>query len=87
MSLPIPRVQVCSHLHIPLHVVPLTTEYWTHVVTSSIADIRRGRTPNPDVLCNSRVKFGAFVDYLTNNSDAFGRFDRIASGHYARILR
>lgn len=44
-----------------------------------------GRTPNPDVLCNSRVKFGAFYDYLETNYGS--RFDRVASGHYARVVR
>jgi tRNA U34 2-thiouridine synthase MnmA/TrmU len=34
--------------------VPLTDAYWDRVVTDTIADIRRGHTPNPDVLCNSR---------------------------------
>ena len=47
--------------------------------------MRRGRTPNPDVLCNSRVKFGAFCEYLARERP--GEFDRVTSGHYARLLR
>eukprot|EP00798_Chlamydomonas_sp_ICE-L_P029581 gene29583-5936_t len=65
--------------------VPLTNEYWDYVVSHSVAEIRAGRTPNPDMLCNSRVKFGAFYDYLDKNHE--GCFDRIASGHYARVVR
>ena len=45
----------------PLTLVPLTEHYWRRVVDAAVSDLRRGRTPNPDVLCNSRVKFGAFV--------------------------
>lgn len=69
----------------PLEVVPLTTEYWDRVVASSVEEIRAGRTPNPDIWCNSRVKFGAFYDYLDR---MYGTtFDRVASGHYARVER
>lgn len=77
--------QVCRALgDIPLHVVPLTAEYWALVVEECIAGVRRGRTPNPDMLCNSRVKFGAFHAWLARQEPAF---DRIASGHYARVER
>lgn len=76
---------MCEQLDVPLDVVPLTEQYWEHVVGHCIAEVRAGRTPNPDVLCNSRVKFGAFYDFLaTQHADAF---DRIASGHYARVER
>jgi len=43
--------------------------------------VRAGRTPNPDVLCNSRVKFGAFYDRI------HASFDRVATGHYAGLRR
>lgn len=75
--------QVCEQAHVPLEVVPLSEEYWARVVSHSIAEVRAGRTPNPDVLCNSRVKFGAFMEHL--NSTYPGRFDRIATGHYAAV--
>lgn len=77
--------QVCKDAGVELHVVPLTDEYWDRVVAHSIAEIKAGRTPNPDILCNSRVKFGAFYEYLASHQDH--KFDRIASGHYARIIR
>ena len=48
-------------------------------------EIKAGRTPNPDVLCNSTFKFGAFYDHL--DAAHPGAFDRVASGHYARVLR
>lgn len=68
-----------------MEMVPLTNEYWDRVVSHSVAEIRAGRTPNPDMLCNSRVKFGAFYDYLEKNHGQ--SFDRVASGHYARVVR
>ena len=76
---------VCEHLDVPLEVVPLTNQYWDLVVKHSIEQISRGRTPNPDMLCNSRVKFGAFTDWLETNRA--GEFHRVASGHYAAMDR
>lgn len=43
---------------VPLEVVPLTQEYWQRVVQHCLAETRAGRTPNPDVLCNSRCAAG-----------------------------
>lgn len=62
--------------------VPLTRQYWERVVSHCVQQIHSGRTPNPDVLCNSRVKFGAFFEYLEHHP---AQFDRVASGHYACI--
>lgn len=72
---------VCEQLKAPLEVVSLQREYWDQVVAYTIAEVKAGRTPNPDVLCNSRIKFGAFLDHIDNS------YQRIASGHYARIER
>jgi hypothetical protein len=78
-------VQVCDQIGVPLEVVPLTDAYWKRVVDHCVKEIQAGRTPNPDVLCNSRVKFGAFEEHLAAK---FGEsFDRVASGHYARVER
>ena len=44
-------------LGVPLVVVPLTQQYWDRVVSHSVAEIKEGRTPNPDMLCNSRWVF------------------------------
>ncbi|KAL4433737.1 hypothetical protein ABPG75_000178 [Micractinium tetrahymenae] len=76
---------VCDRLGVDLQVVPLTEQYWERVVAHCIGEIRQGRTPNPDMLCNSRVKFGAFYEYLEAQHGA--AFDRVASGHYARLER
>lgn len=64
MPMPSNDPQVCDGLGIELEVVPMTQAYWDKVVSHSVHEIREGRTPNPDMLCNSRVKFGAFYEYL-----------------------
>ena len=52
--------------------------YSSLVVDYLISEARAGRTPNPDIMCNSRVKFGAFMDAVGTH------FACVASGHYAR---
>ncbi|KAK1267048.1 hypothetical protein QJS04_geneDACA016378 [Acorus gramineus] len=72
---------VCEQVNVPLEVVHLTDEYWNNVVSHVISEYRVGRTPNPDVLCNTRIKFGAFMDAISKME-----FDYVASGHYARVV-
>ncbi|KAA0041410.1 tRNA-specific 2-thiouridylase MnmA [Cucumis melo var. makuwa] len=72
---------VCDQIDVPLEVVHLTEEYWRNVVSYIIEEYRCGRTPNPDVLCNTRIKFGAFMDAISNME-----FDYVASGHYANVI-
>jgi tRNA-specific 2-thiouridylase len=73
---------VCEAVDVPLEVVPLQREYHERVVAWTVAELRAGRTPSPDVLCNRSVKFGAFVERL---GAARAGFDKVASGHYARV--
>ena len=74
---------VCEHAgNVPLHTVSLGREYRERVVQYTIDEAKKGRTPNPDINCNSRVKFGCFLEYIENNGM---EFDYIASGHYARL--
>lgn len=72
---------VCQQLEVPLHIVPLQTEYRQRIVEHALAELRAGRTPSPDIFCNERIKFGAFFDYLSEP------FDKVASGHYAQIVQ
>jgi tRNA-5-taurinomethyluridine 2-sulfurtransferase len=72
--------QVCEQLEVPLEVISLQKEYKDEVVSHTIAQVKQGRTPNPDILCNQRIKFGLFFDKI----DAC--FEKIASGHYAQIV-
>jgi tRNA-specific 2-thiouridylase len=71
--------QVASALDIPLHKVSFADEYLERVFALFLAELRAGRTPNPDVLCNSEIKFRCFLDYALRLGA-----DRIATGHYAR---
>lgn len=73
--------RVCDQANVPLKVVSLQKEYWNEVVSHSIAEIKAGRTPNPDILCNERIKFGVFINNIGKE------FDYIATGHYAQIKR
>ncbi len=69
---------VCEGAGVPLQVVPFQKEYHERIVSYVIAESKAGRTPNPDVFCNTLIKFGAFVE-------AYGsEFDRVATGHYAK---
>ncbi|MEX0940575.1 MAG: tRNA 2-thiouridine(34) synthase MnmA [Candidatus Babeliales bacterium] len=70
---------VCEQLDVPLHVISLQKEYWDRIVSYTIAEVKAGRTPNPDVLCNQRIKFGAFLDKIDAS------FDKVATGHYAQV--
>jgi len=70
---------VCEQAGVPLEIISLQQEYWQEVVRHTIAEVKAGRTPNPDILCNQRVKFGAFFKKIDNS------FDKIASGHYAQL--
>jgi len=72
--------QVCEQLEIPLHHVNFAREYRERVFHYFLEEYRAGRTPNPDVLCNREIKFGAFRDYAMRLGA-----DLIATGHYARI--
>ncbi len=76
--------QVCDQLQVPLEIVPFQQAYQDLVVKYTMTEIQAGRTPNPDIMCNSQIKFGAFLDYILTNWA--GKFDKIASGHYANIL-
>lgn len=68
---------VCDQLGIPLKVIPLQKEYNDRVVSYTIDELKAGRTPSPDIFCNQRIKFGAFLDHIDSS------YDRIATGHYA----
>jgi len=70
---------VCEQANVPLEVIPLQTEYWDNVVSYTITEIKEGRTPNPDIFCNSLIKFGEFYDKIDSS------FEKVASGHYANV--
>ncbi|MBN2366383.1 MAG: tRNA 2-thiouridine(34) synthase MnmA [Calditrichaeota bacterium] len=70
---------VCQQTGVPLQILPFQREYWDTIVSYSIRELKAGRTPNSDMFCNRLIKFGLFVDKIGSE------FDKVASGHYARI--
>ena len=70
-------MHVAAHLHISFRTLDASAEYKKSVIEYLLAEYRAGRTPNPDVMCNRDVKFGAFYRYaIAEGADA------IATGHY-----
>ncbi len=75
-------LSVCEHLEIPYHLFEFQDYFRAEIVENFCAEYRAGRTPNPCVLCNTRLKFHHFL----KEAERLG-CDRIATGHYARIDR
>jgi tRNA-specific 2-thiouridylase len=71
---------VADRLGILLHRINFATEYWEQVFAHFLSEYRAGRTPNPDILCNQEIKFGAFLEHALSLGA-----ERIATGHYARV--
>ena len=74
-------VKVCQKLDIPLHRIDFVKEYWDNVFTYFLEELKKGRTPNPDIMCNKYIKF----DYFIKEAKRLGA-DYIATGHYARLV-
>ena len=70
---------ICRELGIPLHRVSFAEEYRQRVFADFLAEHRKGRTPNPDVLCNREIKFGVCLAYARRLGG-----ELLATGHYAR---
>ena len=73
-------MRVAASLSIPFKEIDLSEAYKQEVVAEMIREYEAGRTPNPDVLCNRTIKFGAFAKWAFENGA-----DRVATGHYARV--
>ena len=73
-------MRVAAHLNIPFLTCDATATYKEDVAEYMIQEYAKGRTPNPDVMCNRYVKFGAFLDFARAHGAAY-----IATGHYARV--
>ena len=67
---------------IPYYTVNFSKEYYDRVFTYFLDEYKKGRTPNPDVLCNCEIKFKAFLDFALKVGSK-----GIATGHYARLVR
>jgi len=71
---------ICATLNIPFQSINFEKEYRAKVFKYFLDETKASRTPNPDVLCNTQIKFLSFLDKMI----ALG-FDKIATGHYARV--
>lgn len=72
----------CAALGIPLHRVNFVQDYWNHVFSEVVEQYQRGLyTPNPDVLCNVKIKFSRFTDHVLRELGA----DMVATGHYSQL--
>ena len=72
--------KVCDELSIPLYRVDFIKEYWDNVFKYFLDELKKGRTPNPDVFCNKYIKFDLFI----KEAKKLGA-EKVATGHYARI--
>lgn len=73
---------VANQIGIPYYSVNFEKEYWNKVFEYFLDEYKKGRTPNPDVICNKEIKFKAFLDYAMDLGA-----DYVATGHYARVER
>lgn len=71
--------KVADEIGIPYYTVNFEKEYWNRVFEYFLSEYKKGRTPNPDVMCNKEIKFKAFLDYAEKLNA-----DYIAMGHYAQ---
>ncbi len=72
-------MRVCAQLEIPFHFLDLEQHYKKHVADYMINEYQAGRTPNPDVMCNTHIKFGFIYEFAMQKG-----FDYVATGHYTQ---
>lgn len=72
--------KVCDQIGIPYYTVNFEKEYWNKVFTYFLDEYKKGRTPNPDVMCNKEIKFKAFLERALQLGA-----DYLATGHYAQV--
>ena len=71
---------VCDHLDIPYYSVNFAAQYRERVFSHFLDEYKKGRTPNPDVLCNREIKFSVFLDF----AQKLGA-EKLVTGHFANI--
>ena len=73
--------EVCDQANIPLTILPMQQDYRERILSYTLAEIQKGYTPNPDIMCNNRFKFGAFQENIDSS------FEKVATGHYASVVQ
>lgn len=71
---------VASQLNLECQRIDFIEEYWNEVFSYFLNEYKKGRTPNPDIMCNKNIKFKAFLNYAMKQNA-----DYIAMGHYAKV--
>ena len=74
-------MRVAAQLGIKFVTLDLEAEYKKFVIDYFLSEYKNNRTPNPDIMCNKHIKFGAFLDYALASGADF-----VATGHYAKIV-
>ncbi len=74
--------RICDMLHIPHVVLDVRNEFRQRVINDFISEYQKGRTPNPCLMCNRYIKWGAILDYCDANG-----IDKMATGHYACLVK
>ena len=73
---------VADSLGLPLLRIDFIKEYWDNVFKTFLEEYQKGRTPNPDILCDRYIKFDSFMKFAEEQG-----FDTVATGHYAKMKR
>ena len=68
-------------LGIPLYRIDFIKEYWDYVFSYFLDEYKKGRTPNPDIMCNKYIKFDCFIEFAKQH-----HVDYVATGHYAKVV-
>jgi tRNA-specific 2-thiouridylase len=71
--------RICDKISIPYYSVNFVQEYWDHVFTHFLEELKQGHTPNPDILCNREIKFKVLLDKALQMGAQF-----LATGHYCQ---
>jgi tRNA-specific 2-thiouridylase len=75
-------MRVCASLKVPFLECDLEKEYREKVAMYMIEEYKKGKTPNPDVMCNKEIKFGGFLDFAISHGASY-----VATGHYAQVFK
>lgn len=90
MRLPLPETEqqgrraqkIASEIGIPLEILDLRQQFSAHIIDDFVRQYRQGKTPNPCVVCNQRIKFGALLKMMLDRG-----MDKGATGHYACVKK
>ncbi|OGD62938.1 tRNA 2-thiouridine(34) synthase MnmA [Candidatus Beckwithbacteria bacterium RBG_13_42_9] len=80
-------LKIALKLNIPFKVLDFKKAYHDKVLAYFFDEYKKGRTPNPDIVCNQEIKFGLFYEWALRQAQGKPAFDYVATGHYAKKLQ